>query len=522
MGEQGNMPDPTYNWYIDPRQYDPSWYNQDLTQQGYANTSQQQGYVNTSQLALPPPPQESSSSAQAINFVEEVLIAGIEDHQGDSSSRTSSFEEIMIDSAAAAHICPPWFGTSFPLHHLEDSSTPQLRTVTDNNIYVYGYRWIHFVNQRSQHIVIPFYVCDVKHPILSVTRLIHQGLEINLKDNSTMTHQKSFESHITQRDGLLYIHLKQAPVPPGHQLSINETTRGQIAMIAPTTMTRSGPQPMRGGNTDTWMFNNEGYIVRVHKRLRRAMFTPHSTDCPIDPDQLEDYRKTIIKQPGKPTAEVINSFRDTTQKNNRLIDGPAWIGETWFKPKQGASTVIKTKPATAKMIETEHASTAPNKHDPRASSTPQAAMKANIDTQAPLMRATGKQPARYSSIPDPSQVERTSDYWIREGRLWKRVHIIPRNTLYRPEATDGGPSPDDLTSTRVTFIKPTNGSRPHRIDDEWTTEPQPRQSTSWTGSTNFEEKATFNQTMKTISKLSKQEQQRHQSSQRNKKFRNTT
>ena len=105
-------------------------------------------------------------------------------------------------------------------------------------------------------------------------------------------------------------------------------------------------------------------------------------------------------------------------------------------------------------------------------------MKANIDTQAPLMRATGKQPAGYSNIPDPSQVERTSD-------------IIPRNTLYRPEAPDGGPSPDDRTSTRVTFIKPTNGSRPHRIDDEWTTEPQPRQSTSWTGSTNFEEKATF-------------------------------
>ena len=146
MGEQGNMPDPTYNWYNDPQQYDPSWYNQDLTQQGYANTSQQQGYANTSQLALPPPPQASSSSAQAINFVEEVLIAGIEDHQGDSSSRTSSFEEIMIDSGAAAHVCPPWFGTSFPLHHLEESSKPQLRTVTDNNIYVYGYRWIHFVN----------------------------------------------------------------------------------------------------------------------------------------------------------------------------------------------------------------------------------------------------------------------------------------------------------------------------------------------------------------------------------------
>ena len=132
MGEEGNMPDPTYKWYNDPQQYDRSWYNQDLTQQGYANTSQP---------ALPPPPQASSSSAQAINFVEEVLIAGIEDHQGDSSSRTSSFEEIMIDSGAAAHVCPPWFGTSFPLHNLEESSKPQLRTVTDNNICCYGYRW---------------------------------------------------------------------------------------------------------------------------------------------------------------------------------------------------------------------------------------------------------------------------------------------------------------------------------------------------------------------------------------------
>ena len=108
MGEQGNMPDPTYNWFNDPQQYYPPWYNQDLTQQGYANTSQ---------LALPPPPQASSSSSEA-------LIAGIQDHQGDSSSRTSSFEEIMIDSGAAAHVCPPWFGTSFPLHHLEESSKP--------------------------------------------------------------------------------------------------------------------------------------------------------------------------------------------------------------------------------------------------------------------------------------------------------------------------------------------------------------------------------------------------------------
>ena len=142
------------------------------------------------------------TSPQTVNFVEEVLIAGIEERQdiANITQHEAPFGEIMIDSGAAAHVCPPWFGTSFPLHQMSEASKPQLRTATDNNIHVYGYRWIHFRNQKGQHIVIPFYVCDVKHPILSVRRLIHQGFEINLKDNSTMTHQRSFESHITHNE----------------------------------------------------------------------------------------------------------------------------------------------------------------------------------------------------------------------------------------------------------------------------------------------------------------------------------
>ena len=124
----------------------------------------------------------------------------------------------MIDSGAATHVSPPWFGTSFPLHQMRQQDKPILRTVTGTNIWVYGYRWIHFLNQRGQHIVIPFYVCDVKQPILSVIRLIHQGFEINMSEQSTMTNPKSFESPITQKDGLLYINLKLSPLPPGQQL----------------------------------------------------------------------------------------------------------------------------------------------------------------------------------------------------------------------------------------------------------------------------------------------------------------
>ena len=63
--------------------------------------------------------------------------------------------------------------------------------------------------------MIPFYVCNVKQPILSVTRLIHQGFEINMSEQSTMTNPKSFESPVTLKDGLLYINLKLSPLPLG-------------------------------------------------------------------------------------------------------------------------------------------------------------------------------------------------------------------------------------------------------------------------------------------------------------------
>ena len=121
-------------------------------------------------------------------------------------------------------------------------------------------------------------------------------------------------------------------------------------------MTPHGPQVMRGGNTDMWAMNNEGYLVRIHKRLRRALFTPFNTDCPIPVDQLENYRKTVVRQPGQPQRIVTDSFQILTkQQQNRLVEGQAWIGETCFKPKATARPATTTMSnTTAKAIEAEH------------------------------------------------------------------------------------------------------------------------------------------------------------------------
>ena len=69
--------------------------------------------------------------------------------------------------------------------------------------------------------------------------------------------------------------------------------------------------------------------------------------------------------------------------------------------------------------------------------------------------------------------------------------MVPRTSYYCPELTSDGPEVDNLLPTRMTIIKPLDGSRPKRIDDDWTTEPQAQNSQQWTGATNFEEKPSY-------------------------------
>ena len=95
-------------------------------------------------------------------------------------------------------------------------------------------------------------------------------------------------------------------------------------MIAPTQMDTSGPRP-HSGNNDIWTKNNQGYIVSIHKRLRRALFTPFNTGCPINTDQLEDYRKTIIRQRGKEEIIIEDDYQQKEKDQNKIIEGSAWV-----------------------------------------------------------------------------------------------------------------------------------------------------------------------------------------------------
>ena len=123
-------------------------------------------------------------------------------------------------------------------------------------------------------------------------------------------------------------------------------------------------------------------------------------------------------------------------------------------------------------------------------------------TFTPTHRFTTKAPASTqlmpiskttTTIPAPSTLDRTEDYWIQEGHMWKRIHIQPRNELYIPQQTQHGPDITKLKPDRVSFMNPQDGTRMTRFDDQWIPQQQRLTNKIWTGSTNFEEETAYNE-----------------------------
>ena len=195
-----NMSDTTYEqqhdnlaqWYYPNNGYDANWYSSDQTGRYQSNWQQQP--QQPPQLALTAPQQTAAQEQQApaIHFV-----AALNDRMSTTTPTTSTLQSvqqdeanvnIMIDSGAATFVCPPWFAPNTPMYMLQHGQGPQLRTATDENIPVYGYKWVLMTNVKKQQLVFPFFVCEATQPIMSVTRLAEQGFNIQLNEAPTITH----------------------------------------------------------------------------------------------------------------------------------------------------------------------------------------------------------------------------------------------------------------------------------------------------------------------------------------------
>ena len=214
-------------------------------------------------------------------------------------------------------------------------------------------------------------------------------------------------------------------------------------------------------NNDIWIYNSQGFL---HKRQRQATYIPDK-QCPVPMDKLEDYRRTIAQRRDG-TTEDFEEQRHSLQPTQarRTLDGQPWTGETWFKVKPDFKP---PKPTIAK---------------PTSTRTDLQGSKEMQQSTAPATRHTYKKPIdkttitlthsadTTTAIPHPKHTPNTTgEYLIKEGHLWKRVHQQVRTDLYIPQQTHDGPDVTQLGPARMTFVKPTNGKRPYRLDDDWTT-----------------------------------------------------
>ena len=240
-----------------------------------------------------------------------------------TSSRTPGLDYILFDSGAATHVCPRDYANQFLLE-LCGASTPRLFTVTNDEIPLYGVRKVHY-KSGTEGLMIPFYVCDVKYPILSVTRLLVRGFQLRLTPEATTLRSDTFQAALHRDSNLLYLAVEQQNYHQGTVLCAVRNDDGQVrGLIAPTSQTSDGARSIMGGNTDYWRISGD-YIIRVHKRKRRAKFTPEGTQCPVPTDQLDSWRKTTVRT-GEDEKHYFDNYPDVTnwyQETTGLVKLPS-------------------------------------------------------------------------------------------------------------------------------------------------------------------------------------------------------
>ena len=185
------------------------------------------------QLALPAPSQLDATPALQIAAVTVPRNSNSVVRAPDMSMFTNlNKDELMTDSGAATHVCPIWFASTTQTYDIPEHERPNLRTATEDPIEVYGYKWAYMTNKSNQQIVIPFNVCSVSQPILSVTRLTEKGFRIHFSEQPTITHPNGFEAKLRAKERTFFPPVKNTGTPPNYKLDVHDTQQGIKAAIS--------------------------------------------------------------------------------------------------------------------------------------------------------------------------------------------------------------------------------------------------------------------------------------------------
>lgn len=178
---------------------------------------------------------------------------------------------VMFDTGAANHVCPFWFGESFPLTR----GSQKVTSASGTEIEVYGWRTASLLLKESpRRCFMPaFLICVVTTPILPFPQLLQQseGCSMGKKDLKDCMCGKNPAPIVN-----LGQHVYTEPVGfcndfENHPCVIFPNYSGKPAAASPA-FARSSMKRGPGGTTGYWeLFVEPNSIRRAHKIPRRAL-----------------------------------------------------------------------------------------------------------------------------------------------------------------------------------------------------------------------------------------------------------
>jgi hypothetical protein len=148
---------------------------------------------------------------------------------------------------------------------------------------------------------------------------MHLVLEINLKDNSTMTRPNTSGSNITQRD-VYFTPISSTNknwTAAQHHLGCIRTRSND----GPRDNDQQRPTTRKGGDTDIWTINNEGHTASIHKRLRGA-FSTSSVASP----------QVNARTPGRQSSNKQDNNQNRSTASSRISAGNSRTGSSMAQP----------------------------------------------------------------------------------------------------------------------------------------------------------------------------------------------
>ena len=174
---------------------------------------------------------------------------------------------------------------------------------------------------------------------------------------------------------------------------------------------------------DYWLYySEESTLLRVHLQRRTKLFSPLDPQtCPVDRSRVEDggdSRLTVIRN------EMTNSWRIA-------------LADNWSEPEQDSRRPLQEALSEDQLVDDSMSDGAP------------------VENFKWYESWVGYTKFRVKPLGEESQHHpldgghRDSDYWEKRGSEWIRHHLVPRKSLFVPEDSYQGPSPNNLKESRT-------------------------------------------------------------------------